>query len=46
MKFAICNEIFRGWSLEDTFAYAAKAGYAAVEIAPAPTLPAPPLPYA
>jgi sugar phosphate isomerase/epimerase len=34
MKFAICNEIFRGWSLEDTFAYAAKAGYAAVEIAP------------
>jgi sugar phosphate isomerase/epimerase len=34
MKFAICNEIFRGWSIEDTFAYAAKVGYAAVEIAP------------
>ena len=34
MKFAICNEIFRGWSIDDTFAYAAKAGYAAVEIAP------------
>jgi sugar phosphate isomerase/epimerase len=34
MKFAICNEIFRGWTIEATFAYAAKAGYAAVEIAP------------
>jgi sugar phosphate isomerase/epimerase len=34
MKFAICNEIFRGWDIADTFAYAAKAGYAAVEIAP------------
>src|SRR5580765_5114811 len=34
MKFAICNEIFRDWKLEDTFAYIAKAGYAAVEIAP------------
>src|SRR5262245_33906743 len=34
MRFAICNEIFRGWKLEDTFAYVAKAGYAAVEIAP------------
>lgn len=34
MPFAICNEIFQGWRLEDTFAYAAKAGYDAVEIAP------------
>ena len=34
MKFAICNEIFSGWKLNDAFAYAAKAGYDAVEIAP------------
>jgi sugar phosphate isomerase/epimerase len=34
MRFAICNEIFKGWKLGDTFAYAAKAGYDAVEIAP------------
>jgi sugar phosphate isomerase/epimerase len=34
MKFAICNEIFQGWSLADTFAFAAKTGYDAVEIAP------------
>ena len=34
MKFAICNEIFQGWKLEDTFAFAAKIGYDAVEIAP------------
>lgn len=34
MKFAICNEIFQGWNLRDTFAYARKAGYDAVEIAP------------
>ncbi|MCL5097827.1 MAG: sugar phosphate isomerase/epimerase [Candidatus Omnitrophica bacterium] len=34
IKFAICNEIFRGWNIEDTFAYAAKTGYDAVEIAP------------
>src|SRR5262245_18328038 len=34
MKFAICNEIFQGWKLEDTFAHAAKSGYDAVEIAP------------
>src|SRR5688572_2709706 len=34
IKFAICNEIFQGWKLEDTFSYAAKAGYDAVEIAP------------
>ncbi len=34
MKFAICNEIFQNWKLEDAFAYAAKAGYDAIEIAP------------
>jgi sugar phosphate isomerase/epimerase len=34
MKFAICNEIFQGWKLEDTLAYAAKLGYAGVEVAP------------
>jgi sugar phosphate isomerase/epimerase len=34
MKFAICNEIFQGWKLEDTFSYARKVGYEAVEIAP------------
>ncbi len=34
MKFAICNEIFQGWNIQDTLAYAAKAGYAGVEIAP------------
>ena len=32
MKFAICNEIFKGWKLE-TLNYAAKVGYDAVEIA-------------
>jgi sugar phosphate isomerase/epimerase len=34
MQFAICNEIFGSWPLEDAFAYAAKAGYDAVEVAP------------
>lgn len=34
MKFAICNEIFGGWKLQDSFAYAARVGYDAVEIAP------------
>ncbi len=34
MKFAICNEIFKDWTLPDTFAFARKAGYDAVEIAP------------
>ena len=34
MKFAICNEIFRDWKIEDTLAYAAKLGYRGVEIAP------------
>ena len=34
MKFGICNENFQGWNIDDTFAYAAKAGYDLVEIAP------------
>jgi sugar phosphate isomerase/epimerase len=34
MKFGICNEIFQGWTLDDTFAFAKKAGYDVVEIAP------------
>ena len=34
MKFAICNEIFKDWKLEDTLACAARLGYSGVEIAP------------
>jgi sugar phosphate isomerase/epimerase len=34
MKFAICNEIFQGWKIDDVFAHAAGLGYQAVEIAP------------
>jgi sugar phosphate isomerase/epimerase len=34
MRFAICNEIFQGWSMDATLAYAAKVGYDALEVAP------------
>jgi len=34
MNFAICNEIYQGWKLEDTLAHAARLGYAGLEIAP------------
>jgi len=34
VKFAICNEIFKGWKLDDTLPYARRLGYSAVEIAP------------
>ena len=34
MKFGICNEIFKDWKLEDAMAYARKAGYDGIEIAP------------
>jgi sugar phosphate isomerase/epimerase len=34
MRFAICNEIFQSWKLEDAMSFAAKAGYQAIEIAP------------
>jgi len=34
MKFSICNEIFKGWKIDDVFEYVAELGYAAVEISP------------
>ncbi|MDW8308368.1 MAG: sugar phosphate isomerase/epimerase family protein [Verrucomicrobiales bacterium] len=34
MKFAICNEIYQNWRLEEVFAHAARLGYAGVEVAP------------
>lgn len=34
MPFAICNEVFQGWKIEDAMSFAAKAGYDAVEIVP------------
>jgi len=34
MRFAICNEIYQGWKLEEVLAHAARLGYAGVEIAP------------
>ena len=34
MRFAICNEIYQGWKLEDILPHAAQLGYAGVELAP------------
>jgi len=34
MKIAICNELFKGWILEDIFKYISRLGYEGVEIAP------------
>jgi sugar phosphate isomerase/epimerase len=34
MKFGICNEIFQKWKIDDAMAFAKKAGYDGVEIAP------------
>ncbi|MFM9029696.1 MAG: sugar phosphate isomerase/epimerase, partial [Opitutaceae bacterium] len=34
MRFAICNEIFQGWKIDDVFAHCARLGYDAVEVAP------------
>ena len=34
MRFAICNEIFQGWKVEDGMSFARRAGYDAIEIAP------------
>jgi len=34
MKFAVCNEIFQDYPLEEQFALAARLGYDAIEIAP------------
>lgn len=34
MDFAICNEIFQGWKIEEAMQFAAKTGYTGIEIAP------------
>lgn len=34
MKFAICNEIYQDWKIEDAIQHAARTGYDAIEIAP------------
>ncbi|HZQ46771.1 MAG TPA: sugar phosphate isomerase/epimerase family protein [Verrucomicrobiae bacterium] len=34
IKFAICNEVYQGWTLKQAMAHAAATGYDAVEIAP------------
>jgi len=34
MQFGICNEIFKGWTIPDTMAYARRVGYDALEISP------------
>lgn len=34
MHFSLCNEIFDGWTLEDSFRRVAEIGYDAIEIAP------------
>lgn len=34
MRFAICNEIYQDWPLEEAMAHAARTGYDAIEIAP------------
>jgi sugar phosphate isomerase/epimerase len=34
VRFAICNEIFQDWSIDDALVYASRIGYDAVEIAP------------
>lgn len=33
-KFAICNELYVDWSLDDAFAHASQAGYSGIELAP------------
>src|SRR5882672_8607800 len=34
MRFAICNEIYQGWKLEDAIVHGARLGYTGLEIAP------------
>lgn len=34
MKFAICNELYEKWPIEQVFAHAAKTGYQGIEVAP------------
>lgn len=41
IKFAICNELFQGWQLEDAFAFVKELGYDGVEIAPFTSLKVP-----
>jgi hypothetical protein len=31
MRFAICNEIFQGWKIDDVFSHCARLGYDAVK---------------
>ena len=41
MKYAICNEVYGDWNLEQVFAHASAVGYSGIEIAPftlAPTV--------
>lgn len=33
-RFAVCNEVFEGWSLRQVFEYVSRVGYNGVEIAP------------
>jgi len=33
-RFAVCNEVFEGWSLRRVFEYVSSIGYNGVEIAP------------
>ncbi len=34
MKFAICNELFESWKLDDVFRFVRSVGYEGVELAP------------
>ena len=34
MKFAICNEVFEGWTIDESIRFVAETGYDAIEIAP------------
>jgi len=34
MKFAICNEVFEGWTIDDSIKFVAETGYDAIEVAP------------
>jgi sugar phosphate isomerase/epimerase len=34
MKFAICNEVFEGWTIDESIQFVAETGYDAIEIAP------------
>lgn len=34
MKFAVCNELFKDWNLEETLEFVSQTGYQGIEIAP------------